>query len=127
MILSLFIVMVSLLLIHEMDAVRTKEWKMFIILKDMEDEQAYRLFVIAHLPLYFSVLFIMIQGGAQANEILFYLIDLFIVGHSFIHYAFRKKVNNGFTSFFSKALIYGLGFLAVTHLFLLLLINTAAV
>ena len=38
--------MISLLLIHEMDAIRTKEWKMFIILKDMADETAYKIFAV---------------------------------------------------------------------------------
>jgi len=114
----LFIFMVSLLLIHEMDAVRTKEWKMFVVLKDMKDEQAYLIFALIHLPLYYVILNIMIRGGTHANEILCYLIDLFIIGHSIIHYAFRKKANNGFTSFFSKALIYGLGLLALTLLIL---------
>jgi len=32
-----------------------------------------------------------------------------------IHYAFRKNPNNGFTSVFSKAIIYSLGILAIVH------------
>lgn len=38
---AIFILMLSLLVIHEMDAIRSKEWKMFIVLKDMADEKAY--------------------------------------------------------------------------------------
>jgi len=40
---------------HEMDAIRTKEWRMLIILKDIADETAYKIFTLAHLPLYFIV------------------------------------------------------------------------
>ena len=101
-----------------MDAVRAKEWKMFAVLKDMGEGQAYTIFTLVHLPLYFAVLFIITRGGAQAG-VLYYFLDLFVIFHSVIHFAFRKKASNGFTSFFSKILIYGLGFLALIHLALL--------
>lgn len=37
-----FFAFIFLLLMRKIDAVRTKEWKMFIILKDMADEKAYK-------------------------------------------------------------------------------------
>lgn len=117
----IFIIMISLLLIHEMDAIRTKEWKMFILLKDMDDETAYKIFTLAHLPLYFVVIFVMVQGGVFANSILYYVIDIFLLGHSIIHYVFKKNPNNGFTSLFSKLIIYSLGFFAAIHICILLL------
>ena len=112
----LFTLIMSLLLIHEMDAIRTKEWKMFIILKDMSDETAYRIFTLAHLPLYFAAVFILIQGGTTANTILFYVLDIFLTGHTLVHYFFRKNLNNGFGSAFSKIIIYVLGILALIHM-----------
>lgn len=115
--LMLFIFTVSLLLVHEMDAIRTKEWKMFIILKDISDENAYKIFTIIHLPLYFLILILMIQGRDSINAILAYILDFFLIGHTVIHFCFRKKPNNGFISMFSKIIIYSLGFLAIAHLF----------
>lgn len=111
MTITLFIVIISLLLIHEMDAIRTKEWKMFIILKDISNELAYKIFTFVHLPLYFIAIFVMVQGGVSANAILYFVIDFFLIGHSIIHFCFRKKPNNGFTSTFSKTIIYSLSIL----------------
>lgn len=69
MIVTLFIFMITLLLIHEMDAIRTKEWRMFIVLKDMPDEKAYKIFTLAHIPLYFIAIFVMVRGGILANTV----------------------------------------------------------
>lgn len=46
----------SLFLLHEMDAIRRSEWKLFIVLKDMEESKAYRVFTFIHLPLYTIIL-----------------------------------------------------------------------
>jgi hypothetical protein len=88
MITLLFVLIISLLLIHEMDAIRTKEWKMFIILKDLPDETAYKAFTIAHLPLYFSAILTLVQVNLTA---IYYIIDLFLIAHTVIHFCFRKK------------------------------------
>ena len=51
----LFFINVSLILVHEMDAIRCKEWKMFIMLKDIKEEYGYLIFTLLHLPIYFYV------------------------------------------------------------------------
>ena len=114
----MFVLIISLLLLHEMDAIRTKEWGMFIILKDMKDEIAYRLFSAFHLPLYFLVIFIVMNNEVKSNFILSIVIDLFLVAHTIIHFCFRKKENNNFSSLYSKTIIYSLGVLAIIHLWL---------
>ncbi len=115
----IFSVIISLLLIHEMDAIRTKEWKMFVILKDMPEETAYRIFALIHLPLYFVVFYVIYCGGATANYVLKIIIDIFLLGHAVIHYGFRKHHNNGFISQFSKIIIYSMSVLALIHLCLI--------
>lgn len=114
-----FVFILSLLLLHEMDAIRTKEWRMFIILKDLPEETAYRVFSILHLPLYFAALVALVWGGLNGNFILFIILDLFLVAHAFIHFGFRNHASNGFTSLYSKVLIYVMGALSVAHLCLL--------
>lgn len=116
----LFVFILSLLLLHEMDAIRTKEWRMFIILKDMPEETAYRVFSALHLPLYFAALAALVWGGLSGNFILFIILDLFLIAHAFIHFGFRNQANNGFSSLYSKVLIYAMGALSVAHLFLLI-------
>jgi len=109
---------ISLLIAHEMDAIRAKEWKMFLILKDMADETAYRAFTLAHLPLYAAVILLLTLNNSWAHAILFFVIDTFVIAHAALHFGFRKHPNNGFTSIFSMLLIYGPGILALAHLFL---------
>lgn len=116
----LFILLISLLLIHEMDAIRAKEWKLFAVLKHMKDETAYIVFTLAHLPLYIAVIWIMTQGSPPLNAILCYAVDLFLIGHAIVHWAFKNKPANGFTSVFSRLIIYSMGALAVLHMGLLL-------
>lgn len=111
--LMLFIVNLSLLLVHEMDAVRNREWRMFAVLKNMADEKACRVFILAHIPLYIAVL-LMLMSPAQ--QILFYTLDIFLIFHTAIHFGFRQHKNNAFTSVFSKMLIYGMGVVSVVHL-----------
>ena len=116
----LFVFLLVLLLIHEMDAVRAKEWNMFIILKDMDDELAYRIFTLAHIPLYLAVILIMVLANSVATLVLMYVVDVFLVAHAVLHFCFRKKSANGFTSVLSKAIIYSMGVLAILHMCLLL-------
>jgi hypothetical protein len=109
----------SLLLLHEMDAIRAKEWRMFIILKDMREESAYIVFSLVHLPLYFWMIHTISQTVAGGYVIPYLALDIFLIFHTVIHFCFRKKAANGFTSAYSNALIYGMGVLTVLHLVLL--------
>jgi len=119
--LFVFVSLVSLLFIHEMDAIRQREWRMFVGLKDLPDEATYRIFLLVHLPLYVAALFILASGAGLARTILYYALDAFLIAHAIIHFGFRNHPNNGFTSALSKAIIYSMGILALIHLCLLLL------
>ncbi len=108
----------SLLLVHEMDAIRAKEWKMFLVLKDMAEETACEVFILLHLPLYWGVLCALSSGGT-AGYVLKIIVDFFLLGHAALHYGFREHAGNGFQAKFSKMLIYAMSALAFAHLCLL--------
>jgi hypothetical protein len=97
-----------------MDAIRAKEWKMFIILKDTTDELAYRVFTIVHFPLFFIGFYVMFCGWV-ATFVLKIIIDIFLLFHAVIHYCFKNHKNNGFQSVFSKSIIYSMSVLALLH------------
>ena len=118
----LFLIIVSLLLIHEMDAIRAKEWRLFPFLKDMAEETAYWVFTAIHLPLYLVALYFITCGSAISNYVTKIVIDVFLLAHAILHYCFRKKENNGFHSRYSKMIIYFLALLALAHLSILLLL-----
>ncbi|MCL1852166.1 MAG: hypothetical protein FWF88_03930 [Peptococcaceae bacterium] len=110
--LALFALNFSLLLLHEMDAIRAKEWKMFIFLKDMKEQTGYCVFALVHLPLYFLVIYLMAHLYARQ---VFLLVDGFLIVHAVIHFLFRKHAANGFHSAYSNMLIYSMAVLAIAH------------
>jgi len=109
----------SLLLLHEMDAIRAKEWRMFIILKSMREETAYIVFSIVHLPLYFWIIFTISQVFSSGYAFVYLITDVFMIFHTAVHFFFRRNKANGFTSVYSNMLIYVMGILAAVHLIMI--------
>lgn len=50
---TFFYLGLSLLTMHEMDAIRCREWRIFPILSMLCDKAGYIVFVFAHIPLFF--------------------------------------------------------------------------
>jgi hypothetical protein len=110
----------SLLLLHEMDAIRAKEWKMFVLLKDMKEQTGYMVFSLIHLPLYFWVIFTISQIWSGGYVAVYLLTDVFLIAHAIIHFFFRKHSANGFRSAYSNILIYAMAVLGLIHLLIML-------
>lgn len=117
--LVLFLFNLSLFLLHEMDAIRRSEWRLFIVLKDMEDSKAYKIFTFLHLFLYVIILSLLFS---EYQIIVFWFLDLFFIIHAILHLFFEKHPRNEFKNTFSRAIIYPMGILAVVHA--LFLINS---
>jgi len=47
----LFYLGIALIIVHEMDAVRCHEWRIFHGLSSLKEETACRIFILAHIPL----------------------------------------------------------------------------
>lgn len=109
----IFALELALLFTHEMDAIRKQEWKMFIILKDMEDEKAYRTFMLLHIPLYAVILFLLLSDTTRIG---YYFTDIFLIAHLFIHWGFRNHRANRLNNGISKCIILFAGLLASIHL-----------
>ena len=109
----IFMLELALLFTHEMDAIRRKEWRMFIVLKDMADEKAYWLFTLLHIPLFIILLFLL---SSHFRLIGFYITDIFLIGHSLVHIGFRRHPANGFNNWVSALIIHMAGVLAILHL-----------
>ena len=112
----IFSLELALLFVHEMDAVRRQEWKMFVKLKDMEDEKAYRVFMLLHIPLYTAILALLLSGYYRIG---FYITGVFLIAHTLVHTGFRKHTANKLTSGISKSIIFISGILAAVHLLLI--------
>lgn len=116
--LVLFLFNLSLFLLHEMDAIRHSEWRLFIFLKDMEDAKAYRVFTFIHLPMYTIILALLFS---DYQTVTFWVLDLFFIIHAILHLFFEKHPRNGFKNTFSRAFIYPMGLIAAIHLLLLVM------
>jgi len=115
--LVLFLFNLSLFLLHEMDAIRRSEWRLFMVLKDMEDSKAYKVFTFLHLFLYVIILSLLFS---EYQIIVFWFLDLFFIIHAILHLFFEKHPRNEFKNTFSRAIIYPMGILAVVHIFFLI-------
>ncbi len=106
-----------LILIHEMDAVRLQEWKMFPILSKLKDSTGYLVFTFLHIPLY-GFLFC----GLWVNQIYttYYILglDFFFIIHIGLHLLLNKHKENQFKSLFSWSLILLPGFFGLLDLIL---------
>ena len=52
----LFLTAVTLLLLHEMDAIDKREWRLLFVLRRLPDDGALRWFIVLHLPLFVALL-----------------------------------------------------------------------
>lgn len=97
----------SFILIHEMDAIRCKEWRIFPGLSLLNDKLGYKVFMISHIPLYFFLFRGLI--GQQNNEGLIRGLDIFFIIHFELHLLFLMHKKNEFKDWISWAIISGAG------------------
>jgi hypothetical protein len=71
-----FYLAASFMLLHEMDAVRCREWQIFPGLSLLEEEVGFQVFMLAHLPLY-GLFFWAVMGQGTTSGVIRGL-DLFL-------------------------------------------------
>lgn len=112
----LFILGLSFMLLHEMDAIRCKEWRIFPGLSLLDDKMGYTVFILAHIPLFlFLFLGLFKEGG---NEQLIFGLDVFFIVHVFLHILFLKHKRNEFRDWISWMFIAGAGLFGALDLML---------
>lgn len=106
----LFTLALSLLLTHEMDAVRRREWQVLPLLARIDDDaRGYAIFTALHVPLYALLLGGLMAGGAAANQQLVRALDAFCVVHVALHLLFARHPRYQFNNRLSWTLIAGAG------------------
>lgn len=101
----LYLLGITLILMHEMDAVRCKEWRIFPGLSSLSDALGFVIFLLAHIPLLLWVL-VVFQSGSESFRFGF---DLFLIIHIGLHIIFLKHKNNLFKDWISWGIIVGAG------------------
>lgn len=104
----------SLLILHEMDAIHCREWKMFIILNRLPDSTGRFIFSILHLPLFIVIFFLL----ETQFETFFWILNIFSIFHLLIHGMFNKHEFNNFKSKYSFSLIIIMGLIGIISILL---------
>ena len=105
MVIDFFLLGTTLILTHEMDAIRCKEWRLFPGLSLINDKIGLIAFVFLHIPLFYWVLF-----EIQLNYENFVLgFDIFLIIHFFLHLLFLMHKKNEFKDWTSWTIISGAG------------------
>jgi len=107
---ALFLSCVSFLFVHELDAVRQREWRFFFAPVAVSDELAYRRFTALHVPLVVVVLWF---AGSRVFQL---GVDSFAVVHAILHVGLRNHPLLEFDDWFSGLWILGAALLGLVHL-----------
>ena len=99
-----FLFGLALLLVHELDAVRCHEWRIFPGLSALPDRWGLRLFVLLHVPLLYPLLAALAAGPSRTLVV---ALDLFFVLHLGLHLLFLRHPRNEFRDVLSWTLIVG--------------------
>lgn len=105
----LFYLGLALLLTHELDAVRLREWRMLPWLSRLPDKRARPVFILGHAPLLFGLLWLVMATGESTgpHPLVAIGIDLFLLLHLVLHLIFLRHPRNEFRSAASWSLIAG--------------------
>ena len=108
-----YLLMLSFLFVHELDAVHKHEWRVLPLTSFLPDEIGRRVFVVAHVPLFFAIFYFgelnPISGVATG-------LSIFAIIHVGLHWLFRKHPAYEFNTVLSWGLICGAGLFGALHL-----------
>lgn len=102
----------SLILTHEMVAIRLKEWSIFPGLSSLDDNTGYLVYTLLHFPLFFFMFY-----GLCTNQIIVIKgLDIFFIVHIGLHLVFLRHKKNQFKSLLSWTIISFVGLFGILDL-----------
>lgn len=110
----LLLVGISFLIVHEMDAIRCKEWKIIPGLSLLSNKVGQLIFVFAHIPIFLFMFYQMIYISDKNTFIIGF--DIFMIVHIGLHLLFIGNKNNEFKDWISWILIFGAGLFGLADL-----------
>lgn len=102
----LFVLAVSLLFAHELDAVQRHEWRIFPVLSRMPEDIGMRIFIWAHVPLFAAILWFAAQSIARGGNGFSLGLSGFCIVHAFLHLAYERHPGCEFRNRLSRTLIW---------------------
>lgn len=110
-----FLLGLALMTMHEMDAIRCREWRIFPGLSLLPDRLGFLLFMLAHIPLFYLI-FDQLTLLTPSFRVGF---DAFMMAHVGAHGLLYRHPRNTFTDWVSWTLIGGAGLCGGVDLLLL--------
>ncbi len=103
----IFLTGLSLIVMHEMDAIRCREWRIFPGLSFLDDKTGRTIFLFAHIPIFYW-LFWQLTNSLDTGTFRIGF-DIFLIFHFGLHLLFLKHKNNEFKDWISWSIITGSG------------------
>ena len=110
---------IALLLTHEMDAIKRHEWRIFPGLSNLDDDIAYHIFIIFHIPLYMLLFWLLYYPSETLHYWFQICFDIFMIIHLGLHHLFKSHRKYEFTNLSSKVIINLMAFTGLVHFILL--------
>lgn len=101
MMIDFFLLGIVMIFLHELDAMRCREWRIFPGLSLLNDRIAMPLFVFAHIPLMYWILL----ETDLANQQFRVGFNIFLIIHFFLHLLFLLHKKNEFKDWISWSII----------------------
>lgn len=111
---TFFFLGLSLLAMHEMDAIRCKEWRIFPGLSMLSDKLGHIVFVFSHVPLFYFIFWNL--SNSHDIEAFIKGLNIFMIVHLGLHILLLKHKNNEFKDWISWTIIIGAGFFGLIDL-----------
>ncbi|OVE76357.1 hypothetical protein BVX98_06190 [bacterium F11] len=106
---------ISLLITHEIDAVGSAEWQLLYILRSLPETTAFSFFVLAHVPLFFVLLWFSHHSNNRIQMRFRFGVSVFLVIHALLHLRLSGNPGYAFSGVLSNSLIYGAGLVGAVH------------
>jgi len=101
-----------LLIIHELDAIRCKEWRIIPGLSLLSDKTGQLVFILAHIPILYGLF------QQLTHEIFQIGFNVFLIVHLILHLIYTRHRNNLFTHWFSWFIISGASICGLLYIML---------
>jgi hypothetical protein len=85
----IFAINLVLLILHEMDAIHWKEWRILFGIDD--DNKGRHIFLLAHIPFFMILLFALMYSDTPFGQVTSLIVGLFLIAHYFLH---RKALSS---------------------------------
>jgi Family of unknown function (DUF6713) len=106
---------ISFLFTHEMDAVMQREWQLLYFLRDMNDQSAYAVFLVLHVPAFFLFFWLGHHPNSNVQSVFRRLVAGFLIVHAGIHFYNASSPANHFDGVLSNVLIYAAGLFGLLY------------